>query len=643
MPPTTPSAGSNSPLTLETLQSLLAHHALDQLPAVERYLATLPWGDQVLCLGRALADYEDQRGWRSRATAHYAALLEQGKRDPLTFAILHYDLAELSHRWGDYDAMAQHLAMARRALAVLNDWPIKARDLRLAALLACERGDSTAAQDTAHQAVALATRHAHWPEQAAALVVLSYALVHAGQFAQAADCTGTVLKGDQSALPLKLRVGAIADYGFAIRRVQDDQTALPYYEQALEIHLQRRDPLELRIACANLGELYRKLGRFDDAEASINTGITALQQAGAIEYGSVLFNALGNIKANRDDHAAAVEIYQQALAAAQRQDNRQQLAVTANNLADTYLQLGKILESVTWRFCSGALAFDLGNRTEGERRIARVKQFVEHAYLNHKRALYTMIAKHTSELALPVQAIRALALECGLNPDDAERHPKVLTNLGLYFPLLDEQEMHSPQIDLLARSATLRRAARALPVTGADPLLRELAQVLDGEEILVLHPGLCQGYRVRISGIATNFQLHTLLAGAIMVDPAEEWQPGRRPDPRVVAAARDQPVDPAADTVHAAFGMASWQALQADGTLDGDFDTSAHMIANEGIPADIPLFGRQRILLLGPASYPRAWNAGRRFPKMRADLRVLEILSPEAVQLWLTRIIRAAV
>jgi hypothetical protein len=89
--------------------------------------------------------------------------------------------------------------------------------------------------------------------------------------------------------------------------------------------------------------------------------------------------------------------------------------------------------------------------------------------------------------------------------------------------------------------------------------------------------------------------------------------------------------------------MASWQALQADGTLDGDFDTSAHMIANEGIPADIPLFGRQRILLLGPASYPRAWNAGRRFPKMRADLRVLEILSPEAVQLWLTRIIRAAV
>lgn len=301
------------------------------------------------------------------------------------------------------------------------------------------------------------------------------------------------------------------------------------------------------------------------------------------------------------------------------------------------------MESVTWRFCSGALAIELGNRTEGERRIARVKQFAEHGYLNQRRALCTLIAKHTSELTLPSQAIRALALECGLDPDDAERHPKVLTSLGLYFPLLDEQETRSPQIDLLSRSATLRRAARALPSAAADPWLRGLSQVLDGEELLVLHPGLRRGYRVRISGIATNFQLHTLLAGAIMVDPAEDWRPGRRPDPRVVAAARDQPVDPAADTVHAAFGMASWQALQADGTLDGDFDTSAHMIANEGIPADIPLFERQRVLLLGPASYPRAWNAGRRFPKMHADLRVLETLSPEAVQRWLTRIIRAAV
>ena len=127
-----------------------------------------------------------------------------------------------------------------------------------------------------------------------------------------------------------------------------------------------------------------------------------------------------------------------------------------------------------------------------------------------------------------------------------------------------------------------------------------------------------------------------------MSEPVEDWRPGRRPDPRVVAAARDQRVDPAADTVHIAFGMANWLALQPDGTLDNDFDTSAHLITNEDIPANIPYFEGIRVLLIGPASYPRAWNAGRRFPAMHGDLRVVETLSPTAVRDWLSRIARAA-
>ncbi len=34
-----------------------------------------------------------------------------------------------------------------------------------------------------------------------------------------------------------------------------------------------------------------------------------------------------------------------------------------------------------------------------------------------------------------------------------------------------------------------------------------MMQVLDDEPILVLHPGKGKGYRVRISGLADNFQL----------------------------------------------------------------------------------------------------------------------------------------
>jgi hypothetical protein len=38
----------------------------------------------------------------------------------------------------------------------------------------------------------------------------------------------------------------------------------------------------------------------------------------------------------------------------------------------------------------------------------------------------------------------------------------------------------------------------------------------------------------------------------------------------------------------------------------------------------------------------RTWNAGRRFEDMPADLRVVETLTPAAVNAWLNRIAAAA-
>src|SRR5439155_10872310 len=77
---------------------------------------------------------------------------------------------------------------------------------------------------------------------------------------------------------------------------------------------------------------------------------------------------------------------------------------------------------------------------------------------------------------------------------------------------------------MLARSKAGRQAARQdaqfagelARLAGVQPLadwLSQLLAILDDEEILVLHPGLGRGYRVRISGLADNFQLHLLLAG----------------------------------------------------------------------------------------------------------------------------------
>ncbi len=207
-------------------------------------------------------------------------------------------------------------------------------------------------------------------------------------------------------------------------------------------------------------------------------------------------------------------------------------------------------------------------------------------------------------------------------------------------------------VAMLAASPSNRRIARqrrelktlAEPLAEVSPpagFLAKLLSVLDDEELIVLDPEQKRGYRVRIQGIADNFQLHTLLADALIGNPGEGWLPGTRPDPRVVAAAKDQPVDPDADTAEGAFNLVQWTGLRADGTMDSANADSEHWIWNEGVPADILPFEGVRVVLLQPPPYSRFWNADRAFGGMTGHVAVEEILSPEAVRDWLDRIAAA--
>ena len=207
----------------------------------------------------------------------------------------------------------------------------------------------------------------------------------------------------------------------------------------------------------------------------------------------------------------------------------------------------------------------------------------------------------------------------------------------------------SAAIAVLARSPDARRRARRAPEllkrarAVADlheraKFLLELLRVLDDEVLLVLHPETGRGWKVRVAGISDNFQLHTLLADALIGDPDKGLLPGRRPDPRVAAAARDGPVDPAAALAEGAFNLMNWQALRPDRTLPTGQEGSAHWIWNEGVPDDIEKFEGVRVVLLGPPPCHRTWDAGRRFEDMPAALRVAETLTPAAADGFLRRI-----
>ncbi len=210
--------------------------------------------------------------------------------------------------------------------------------------------------------------------------------------------------------------------------------------------------------------------------------------------------------------------------------------------------------------------------------------------------------------------------------------------------------MTRASLAMLTRSRKARRQARAeetllthaLNLAGlSEPVkhLTILLQVLDDEDLIVLHPEQKRGYRVTMSGISDNMQLHTLLADALIGPPARGLLAGKRPDPRTIAAARDKPATEYTPAAEEKFTLWTWRGLRKNATLPDPSTGAEFWVWKEGTPADIPEFEGQRVVLLGPPPpFERRWSPGRRFPAMHAELAVQETLTPVAVRDWLDRI-----
>ncbi|BBA96262.1 hypothetical protein RVR_1476 [Actinacidiphila reveromycinica] len=184
---------------------------------------------------------------------------------------------------------------------------------------------------------------------------------------------------------------------------------------------------------------------------------------------------------------------------------------------------------------------------------------------------------------------------------------------------------HKPvRVALADRTALIDAAERVGDATGGGlKYLRYMLAVLDDEPLVVLHRGTGTGYRVRISGLGDNFQLHTLLAGELV---GGGHVPGDAPEAAAVAACRSG-ASGAPGTEGALDTTGSFDLAAADGTR----------VWNEGIPADIPAVEGVRVLVLDPPSYARAWSAGRLFSHMPGELVLEAVLPAEEAAGWLAR------
>ncbi|MFI0978513.1 hypothetical protein ACH4SP_16140 [Streptomyces sp. NPDC021093] len=144
-------------------------------------------------------------------------------------------------------------------------------------------------------------------------------------------------------------------------------------------------------------------------------------------------------------------------------------------------------------------------------------------------------------------------------------------------------------------------------------------RVLDGEPVVVLHRESRAGFLVRISGIGDNFQLHTLLADALV---GGGHLPGDAPSADAVAVCRD--------VAGQVLTYGSFNLVGADGGW----------IWNEGDPSDIPVVGGEggrggvRVLVLDPEPYARSWPAGRYFPAMTGGLVLERVLGRDETEGW---------
>lgn len=152
--------------------------------------------------------------------------------------------------------------------------------------------------------------------------------------------------------------------------------------------------------------------------------------------------------------------------------------------------------------------------------------------------------------------------------------------------------------------------------------VHELLRMAETDTVLVLDRASWRGFRVRYDGIGDNFQLHTLLADAL-IGKEGRLLPGSRPDPRWTAACLNAPADPLADVVRG-----EWDLVGGDGAWVG----------NEGRPGDIPVVNGERVLVLEPQTLTHSWRAGRKHPQVPGSLELVEELPHDEAAAWWARI-----
>jgi len=154
--------------------------------------------------------------------------------------------------------------------------------------------------------------------------------------------------------------------------------------------------------------------------------------------------------------------------------------------------------------------------------------------------------------------------------------------------------------------------------------LHGLCLVRDDEPLVVLDPSTGRGFRLTMSGVGDNYQLHTLLADRLMGPGRGGLLGAQPPEPAWVRAATTESTGP--------FDLST--PIMRRFRL---FDGHGNYVHPEGWPTDIEPLDGVRVLVLHPPNGTYGWNNGRAYVGMVPTLTLdQEIEATEAAH-WLSR------
>ncbi|MBR7825119.1 hypothetical protein KDK95_02285 [Actinospica sp. MGRD01-02] len=155
--------------------------------------------------------------------------------------------------------------------------------------------------------------------------------------------------------------------------------------------------------------------------------------------------------------------------------------------------------------------------------------------------------------------------------------------------------------------------------------LHGLCLVRDDEPLIVLDPTTGRGFRLTMSGVGDNYQLHTLLADRLIRPEHGGLLDTQPPEPAWVEAATTASPGPfdVTNPIMRRFRL---------------FDGHGGYVYPEGRPADIEPLDGVRVLVLHPPNGNYGWSNGRAYASMVPTLTLDREIEPAEAAQWLSRI-----